>query len=100
MSLRSLVQVSFHKTRDSLVSRPWVVDDLDASLEYFRRSPPRKAVMFCDNAGSDVILGKSCATTFDKLDHSPVSYFCTICAGWQVCDVNRRLEGPKIRLHW
>ena len=52
-----LRQVSFHKTRDSLVSRPWVVDDLDAALEYFGHSSLRKAVMFCDNAGSDVILG-------------------------------------------
>jgi len=39
------------------VARPWVVDDLDATLQYFRHSSPRKTVMFCDNAGSDVILG-------------------------------------------
>ena len=39
------------------MARPWVIDDLDAALEYFRHSSPRKAVMFCDNAGSDVILG-------------------------------------------
>ena len=51
------MQVSFHKTRESLVARPWVVDDLDDALQYFGHSSPRNAVMFCDNAGSDVILG-------------------------------------------
>ena len=53
----TLAQVSFRETRDSLVSRPWAVDDLDGALQYFGNGAPRKAVMFCDNAGSDVILG-------------------------------------------
>ncbi len=49
--------MSFRETRDSLVARPWAVDDLGAALQYFQEAAPRKAVMFCDNAGSDVILG-------------------------------------------
>ena len=74
--MHHFVQVSFHKTRDSLVARPWVIDDLDAALEYFRRSAPRKAVMFCDNAGSDVILGVSSDPRFSfAIPFAPVTSF-------------------------
>jgi type II pantothenate kinase len=34
-----------------------VVDDLDAVLNRFRRQPYRKALLFVDNAGADVLLG-------------------------------------------
>jgi hypothetical protein len=34
-----------------------VVDDLDAVLDRFRRQAYRKALLFVDNAGADVLLG-------------------------------------------
>jgi hypothetical protein len=34
-----------------------VVDDLDAVLDRFRAQPYRKALLFVDNAGADVLLG-------------------------------------------
>jgi hypothetical protein len=34
-----------------------VVDDLDAVLDCFRRQTYRKALLFVDNAGADVLLG-------------------------------------------
>mmetsp|Transcript_39867 Transcript_39867/g.113104 ORF Transcript_39867/g.113104 Transcript_39867/m.113104 type:complete len:792 (+) Transcript_39867:122-2497(+) len=48
---------SFQKTRDTLPPRPWVVDNLDRLLERMRGQAHRKAMLFVDNAGSDVILG-------------------------------------------
>lgn len=49
----------FQDTRDTLADRPWCVDDLDAALDRIcsENNPIKKAVIFCDNAGSDVILG-------------------------------------------
>jgi hypothetical protein len=49
----------FQDTRDTLADRPWCVDDLDAALDRLtsENNPVKKAVFFCDNAGSDVILG-------------------------------------------
>lgn len=49
---------SFASTRDSLVPRPWVIDHLDALVERLTSGRPYgKAVLFVDNAGSDVLLG-------------------------------------------
>ncbi|PRW56218.1 hypothetical protein C2E21_5015 [Chlorella sorokiniana] len=49
--------VSFHDTRDKLVPRPWVIDDLDALLDRLCSHKYTKAVLFVDNAGADVLLG-------------------------------------------
>jgi damage-control phosphatase, subfamily II, stand-alone protein len=52
---------AFCATRDAkLLPRPWCVDDLDALLDALTSTTPRpyaKAVLFADNAGSDVLLG-------------------------------------------
>ncbi|CAL5228788.1 g11981 [Coccomyxa viridis] len=48
---------AFEATRSSLVGRPWAVDDLDRILQQWQHKHYRKAVLFVDNAGSDVILG-------------------------------------------
>ena len=49
---------SFQQTRGGLVARPWAVDDLDAALAALTRPQPHAhAVIFVDNAGSDVVLG-------------------------------------------
>lgn len=47
----------FYSTRGALKPRPWLVDDLDAWLARLATRPPRAAVVFVDNAGSDVVLG-------------------------------------------
>ena len=66
--------VRFHNTRDSLLPRPWVVDDMDALINRLllnnnvkdnnnnnhsakSKAPFKKAVLFIDNSGSDIILG-------------------------------------------
>ncbi len=47
---------AFFQVRDG-IGRPWLIDQSAAfSTDYFAR-PPRKACMFVDNAGSDVVLG-------------------------------------------
>lgn len=51
------VQVSFTETRATLLDRPWAVDNLDAVLARFSQRQYEKAILFCDNAGSDVVLG-------------------------------------------
>ena len=51
------MQAAFEATRNSLVGRPWAVDDLDRILQQWQHKHYRKAVLFVDNAGSDVILG-------------------------------------------
>jgi len=66
---------AFRRTRDGgLLPRPWAVDDLDALLDALLPPEPaggapaaassaapaapfRKAILFADNAGSDVLLG-------------------------------------------
>ena len=55
--MRLAAQSGFVKTREGLVGRPWCIDDLDAVLRRFKRVPHRKAMLFVDNAGSDVVLG-------------------------------------------
>lgn len=51
------VQAAFEATRSSLVERPWAVDDLDRILQHWQEAQYQKALLFVDNAGSDVILG-------------------------------------------
>ena len=51
------LQAAFEATRGGLVGRPWAVDDLDRTLQQWQHKQYRKAVLFVDNAGSDVILG-------------------------------------------
>jgi len=46
----------FLKTRRSIVHRPWLIDDFDALVERWAE-PYRKAIVFVDNAGADVVLG-------------------------------------------
>uniref|UniRef100_A0A7S1T206 Damage-control phosphatase ARMT1-like metal-binding domain-containing protein n=1 Tax=Tetraselmis chuii TaxID=63592 RepID=A0A7S1T206_9CHLO len=48
---------TFQATRGKLASRPWPVDNLDTLLMRMRGKAHHKAVIFVDNAGSDVILG-------------------------------------------
>jgi len=52
------LQAAFESTRSSLVSRPWAVDDLDRILQQWQHKQYMKALLFVDNAGSDVILGE------------------------------------------
>jgi len=50
----------FQDTRNNLHPRPWCVDDLDLLLDALTEcqgAPFKKAVMFCDNSGSDIIMG-------------------------------------------
>lgn len=47
----------FAATRDSLLPRPWAVDDLDAFVARLAAGRHRKALLFVDNAGADVVLG-------------------------------------------
>lgn len=53
------MQAAFETTRSSLVERPWAVDDLDRILQSWQSKQYSKALLFVDNAGSDVILGES-----------------------------------------
>ncbi|KAK9908314.1 hypothetical protein WJX75_005862 [Coccomyxa subellipsoidea] len=48
---------AFESTRTNLLPRPWAVDDLDAVLGVWQRKHYSKALIFVDNAGSDVVLG-------------------------------------------
>ncbi|GMI88384.1 hypothetical protein like AT4G35360 [Hibiscus trionum] len=41
----------------NLVPRPWVIDDLDTFKAKWSRKSWKKAVIFVDNSGADVILG-------------------------------------------
>ncbi|KAF6265469.1 hypothetical protein COO60DRAFT_1697762 [Scenedesmus sp. NREL 46B-D3] len=47
----------FNCALEQLLPRPWVVDNLDAVLDRFQRQAYRKALLFVDNAGADVLLG-------------------------------------------
>ena len=50
--------VDFHATLGRLVPRPWRIDDLDAWLERVETGRPhRRALVFVDNAGCDIVLG-------------------------------------------
>ena len=52
--------VDFLATVEQIKPRPWLADDFDRLLDDLRPAPPTKwakAVVFVDNAGSDLILG-------------------------------------------
>lgn len=52
--------VDFLATAEQTKARPWLTDDFDRLLDDLRPAPPTKwgkAVVFVDNAGSDLILG-------------------------------------------
>lgn len=49
-------KTSFHDVRERLAPRPWRVDDFDVLCERIERGVLR-ALVFVDNAGSDVVLG-------------------------------------------
>jgi arginine decarboxylase len=48
----------FHKTRERIFPRPWLIDDYDKlAARLLEGMPYKKAVFFVDNAGSDFFLG-------------------------------------------
>ncbi|KAL6209096.1 hypothetical protein ACLB2K_020039 [Fragaria x ananassa] len=49
--------MSFLASCQNLVPRPWVIDDLDAFKLKWSKKSWKKAVIFVDNSGADVILG-------------------------------------------
>jgi uncharacterized protein with ATP-grasp and redox domains len=49
--------MSFLASCQNLLPRPWVVDDLDAFKSKWTQKTWKKAVIFVDNSGADVILG-------------------------------------------
>ena len=53
-----LVKGGFEKTRTELVERPWAIDNLDQVLQRWQQKPHHKAMLFVDNAGTDVVLGE------------------------------------------
>ncbi|KAG0575436.1 hypothetical protein KC19_5G003900 [Ceratodon purpureus] len=48
---------NFQDSFEKLLPRPWVLDDLDLFKQKWLRKPWKKAVIFVDNSGSDVVLG-------------------------------------------
>ncbi|CAA7408011.1 unnamed protein product [Spirodela intermedia] len=49
--------MSFLASCQNLLSRPWVIDDLDDFKLKWSKKSWKKAVIFVDNSGADVILG-------------------------------------------
>ncbi|KAM1031500.1 hypothetical protein ACFX15_034622 [Malus domestica] len=49
--------MSFLASCQNLVPRPWVIDDLDAFKLKWTKKSWKKAVIFVDNSGADIILG-------------------------------------------
>ncbi|XP_062081505.1 damage-control phosphatase At2g17340-like [Humulus lupulus] len=49
--------MSFLASCQNLVPRPWVVDDLDAFKTKWSKTSWKKAIIFVDNSGADIILG-------------------------------------------
>ncbi|XP_059654118.1 damage-control phosphatase At2g17340-like [Cornus florida] len=49
--------MSFLASCQNLVPRPWVIDDLDTFIMKWGRKSWKKAVIFVDNSGADIILG-------------------------------------------
>ncbi|GMN50126.1 hypothetical protein TIFTF001_019288 [Ficus carica] len=49
--------MSFLASCQNLVPRPWVIDDLDTFRVKWSKKPWKKAVIFVDNSGADIILG-------------------------------------------
>lgn len=49
--------MSFLASCQNIVPRPWVIDDLDTFILKWGRKPWKKAVIFIDNSGADIVLG-------------------------------------------
>ncbi|XP_009340789.2 damage-control phosphatase At2g17340 [Pyrus x bretschneideri] len=49
--------MSFLASCQNLVPRPWVIDDLDSFKLKWTKKSWKKAVIFVDNSGADIILG-------------------------------------------
>ncbi|CAA7022017.1 unnamed protein product [Microthlaspi erraticum] len=49
--------ISFLASSQNLVTRPWVIDDLDNFQANWIKKRWNKAVIFVDNSGADIILG-------------------------------------------
>uniref|UniRef100_A0ACD5ZRT5 Uncharacterized protein n=1 Tax=Avena sativa TaxID=4498 RepID=A0ACD5ZRT5_AVESA len=49
--------MSFLASCQNLLSRPWVIDDLDSFKTKWTKKSWEKAVIFVDNSGADIILG-------------------------------------------
>lgn len=49
--------MSFLASCQNLVSRPWVIDDLDTFKVKWSKKSWKKVVIFVDNSGADIILG-------------------------------------------
>uniref|UniRef100_A0A1D1XX73 Uncharacterized protein At2g17340 n=1 Tax=Anthurium amnicola TaxID=1678845 RepID=A0A1D1XX73_9ARAE len=49
--------MSFLASCQNLVSRPWVIDDLDDFKLKWTKKSWKKAVIFVDNSGADIVLG-------------------------------------------
>ncbi|KAG2706261.1 hypothetical protein I3760_05G095800 [Carya illinoinensis] len=49
--------MSFLASHQNLVPRPWVIDDLDIFKLKWSKKPWKKAIIFVDNSGADIILG-------------------------------------------
>ncbi|KAK1632607.1 hypothetical protein QYE76_006922 [Lolium multiflorum] len=49
--------MSFLASFQNLLSRPWVIDDLDTFKDKWTKQSWEKAVIFVDNSGADIILG-------------------------------------------
>ena len=58
LTRQSFVKGGFEKTRTELVERPWAIDNLDQVLQRWQQKPHHKAMLFVDNAGTDVVLGE------------------------------------------
>ncbi|KAL2644420.1 hypothetical protein R1flu_012007 [Riccia fluitans] len=48
---------SFEESCQQLLPRPWVIDDLDQFKQKWLRKSWKKAVIFVDNSGADIVLG-------------------------------------------
>ncbi|XP_074275561.1 damage-control phosphatase At2g17340-like [Silene latifolia] len=49
--------LSFLASRQNLVPRPWVIDDLETFKLKWTNKSWKKAIIFVDNSGADIILG-------------------------------------------
>ncbi|KAL0922753.1 hypothetical protein M5K25_006768 [Dendrobium thyrsiflorum] len=49
--------LSFLASCQNLVSRPWVIDDLDSFKANWAKKSWKKAIIFVDNSGADIVLG-------------------------------------------
>ncbi|GAA0138837.1 kinase [Lithospermum erythrorhizon] len=49
--------MSFLASCQNIVPRPWVIDDMDLFISKWGRKSWKRAVIFVDNSGADIILG-------------------------------------------